>query len=125
MRLRSVGELEITLRISAVAACCSSASPNSRVSRARSVCLEEFLRRAALGASLRLRWVGFASRFFGLRLAVGCRLTSPSLGGRLQLSTAAGGSCSTAKLAADVRFGSKADIEAASPDVRFTPESRH
>jgi hypothetical protein len=26
---------------------------------------------------------------------------------------------------ANVRFGSKADIEAASPDVRFTPESGH
>ena len=25
----------------------------------------------------------------------------------------------------NVRFGSKADIEAASPDVRFTPKSRH
>jgi hypothetical protein len=28
-------------------------------------------------------------------------------------------------LAADVRFGSKADIEASSPNVRFTPESGH
>ena len=27
--------------------------------------------------------------------------------------------------AADVRFGSKADIEAPPPDVRFTPESGH
>jgi hypothetical protein len=26
---------------------------------------------------------------------------------------------------ADVRFGSKADIEARPPDVRFTPESGH
>jgi len=26
---------------------------------------------------------------------------------------------------ADVRFGSKADIEAPSPDVRFTPKSGH
>jgi len=86
----------------------------------RSVCLEEFLRRAALPAWLRLGWVGFASR---LRLAVGRRLTSPSLGGRPQFSTAAGQLCSTAKLAIDVRFGSKADIEARPVNVRFTPES--
>ena len=65
-RLRSAGELEITLRISAVTACCSRASPSSRVSPV-----------AALPAWLRLRWVSFASR---LRLAVGRRLTSPSLG---------------------------------------------
>ena len=33
--------------------------------------------------------------------------------------------CRAEILAADVHFGSKADIEARPPDVRFTPKSRH
>jgi len=33
--------------------------------------------------------------------------------------------CITANLAADVRFGSKADIAVSPLDVRFTPESGH
>jgi hypothetical protein len=33
--------------------------------------------------------------------------------------------CITANLAADVRFGSKADIAASPTNVRFTPKSGH
>jgi hypothetical protein len=78
----------MALRISEVAACCSSvsaacfcASASSRVSRARSVSLEEFLGRAAFGVSLRFGIVGLRFCVFaGFRLTVPRRLTSPPAG---------------------------------------------
>src|SRR5262249_24430754 len=89
------------LRTSAVAACCSRASASSRVSRATSVSLlkaEGRKRRFGAGFDAALRFTLIVCCVFaGLRLLARRRFTWPSLRGRPQPSTAAGGLCSTAK----------------------------
>src|SRR6516162_2383268 len=80
----SPGELEMTLRTSEVAACCSSASSRSRVRWSSCFCRSAALglrRRAAVGALLRLGFVVLpCCAFAGLRLIVRRRLTLPSHG---------------------------------------------
>jgi len=81
-RSRCVGEPEIALRISAVAACCSRASANSRARKLTCSCKsasEELRRRTVVGAVLRFGLVVLrCSRFERFRLTVPRRPTCPS-----------------------------------------------